>query len=135
MKDRRQSQIRSHTVTLGAVLMIMGSYAFAPSDTMFTANLARNGIEGLWGILMIGSGALLTYAGTPAHRFVRWAGNAAGMTVCGWTVVISWTGGILTPTLAACAVICVGCGFTLIRDALAGQKYRCMLKSTGQWEG
>ena len=134
MQDRRQSQIRTHTVTLGAVLIVMGAYAFAPFDTMFTTELARQGIEPLWGVLMVTSGAGLAYGGTTRNRLLRWAGNAAGMFVTGWTVAVSWTGGIITPTLAACGVICLGCAATMMRDAIAGQNYRCMLKATGRWE-
>ena len=134
MQDRRQSQIRTHSVTLGAVLVIMGSYAFAPFDTRFTANLAQYEVESLWGLLMITSGAMLAYAGTTQNRYARWAGNSSAMMTCGWTIGLSYSGGILTPTLAACGVICLGCAVTMMRDAVAGKKYRCMLRATGQWE-
>lgn len=134
VKDRRQTQVRTHTVTLGVILVVMGSYAFAPFDTMFTASLAREQIEALWGTLMIGAGILLAYSGSTQTRFVRWAGNTSAMLTTGWTIALSWSGGIITPTLAACGVICFGCAATMIRDAISSKKYRCMLRATGQWE-
>lgn len=134
MKDRRQPQVRTHTVTLGAVLIVMGAYAFAPFDTLFTQVLAKERVEELWGTLMISAGGLLVYTGATQSRLMRWAGNTSAMFVTGWTVVMCWQGSILTPTLAACGVICVGCAVTMMRDAANSRKYRCMLRSTGQWE-
>lgn len=121
-------------MTLGAVLVVMGMYAFSPMDTTFTATLARMGLEESWGVAMIVGGLTLGLSSTVHHRYARWVGNMGGMLVSGWTFSLCWTAGMLTPTVAACGVIAVGCVIAMMRDAFAGREYRCMLRETGQWE-
>lgn len=134
MRDRRRSRLRIHTLTLGALLAVMGMYAFAPMDTLFTSVLAHQGLEETWGVAMIAAGVTLGVSSTMSGRYARWSGNVAAMMASGWTFSLCWTSGLLTPTVAACGVISIGCGATMIRDALAGQRYRCMLRETGRWD-
>lgn len=134
MIDRRRNGIRINTLTLGAVFFVMGLYAFSPLDTLFTATLARLEIEEMWGSFMIAAGALLAFSATGHRRYVRWLGNTAGMLMGGLTFWICWSEALLTPTGAAMGVIAVGCLASMIRDAFAGQNYRCWLRQTGQWE-
>ena len=134
MNDRSQGRWRTHTITLGAVLVVMGLYAFSPFDTLFTATLARLDLETAWGTVMVGSGSLLALTAGTTHRYMRWAGNMGGMLAGGWTWASCWNHMMLTPTVAACAVIAVGCAVTMLRDAVYGRRYRCQMRQTQQWE-
>jgi hypothetical protein len=134
MRDRRRQPWRIHTMTLGAVLAVMGMYAFSPMDTSFTATLARMGLEEAWGVAMILGGLTLGVSAPMQRRYARWVGNMGGMMAAGWTFSLCWTAGILTPTVAACGVIAVGCAWAMLRDAFAGREYRCMVRQTGRWE-
>lgn len=133
--DRRRQSWRIHTVTLGAVLVVMGMYAFSPMDTMFTRTLALLGLEEVWGALMILAGLGLGFSANTTNKYLRWCGNLGGMLVCGWTFWLCRQFGPLTPTVAATGVICLGCLATMIRDALVGKRTRCMLRETGRWDG
>lgn len=131
--DRRRARLRTHTFTLGFVLVVMGCYAFSPIDTLFTQTLARLGVEDLWGAVLLASGGLLALSAASSHKYMRWAGNAAGGFAGMWTFGLCISEGLFTPTVAACGVIGIGCIATMVRDALSGQKYRCMMRQTGQW--
>lgn len=134
MYERRARRWRIHTMTLGAVLAAMGTYAFMPFDTLFTQTLARLELEHTWGVVMITCGGILAMSAGTTHRYGRWAGNLCGMIAGGWTWAICWAHGMLTPTVAACGVIAVGCAVTMARDAIHGKRVRCMMRRTQQWE-
>ena len=134
MTDRRQSRIHIHALTIAGVLICMGLYAFGPIDTWFTASLARMGIEHAWGWLMIGSGLLLSAAAVVPNRQLRWAGHAVAMFASAWTFWLMWPTGVMTPTVSGCGVIAIVCASWMLRDALDGKRFRCMLRETGRWE-
>lgn len=133
MNDRRRTW-RTHTLTLGAVLVAMGMYAFQSFDTRFTATLAQIGVEYVWGVLMVVSGLALGVTGGASNRFVRWLGNFSASLVCSWTFWLCWQFEVITPTAVACLVIAVGCAITMLRDALMGKRFRCVMRETGRWE-
>ena len=134
MRDRRKPGIRINTLTLGGVFIVMGMYAFSPFDTLFTATLARMGVEEMWGTFMLCAGTLLAISAGGHRRYLRWAANVSGMIMGGFTFWVCWVEAFLTPTAAAMGVIAVGCLASMVRDAIAGQNYRCWLRETGRWE-
>lgn len=122
--DRRRHSIRVHTITLGIVLSSLGFYAFSPLDTLFVRTLTKLGMEHEWGTVLVIAGALLSYSGVSRNRYVQWSGNFTASLVCGWTVMLFWLYGAITPTVSACGVIAFGCLFQMIRDACAGRQFR-----------
>ena len=134
MTDRRGHRVHIHALTIAGMLICMGLYAFGPIDTWFTAALARMGVEYAWGYCMVGAGVLLSLSAVLPHRRLRWAGHFAAMMASGWTFWLMWPTGVLTPTIAACGVIAIGCGASMIRNALDGKRTRCVLRETGRWE-
>jgi len=105
--DRRRSRQRTHTVTLGGVLVSLGAYAFGPYDTLFV------------------SGMLMVLSGFHRNRLLSWGANAVAGLVCGWTALLFIFGGVVTPTVSACLVIAVGAFASMLRDAFEGQRMRC----------
>ena len=136
MIDRRRSELRTDSATLGLVLMVMGWYAspWQPMDTTFTRVLDKQGLEDWWGILLLLIGTLKVFVSVVTHRptWLEKHWRHAQKTTSLLIVFISfWTffhfveAGLFTPTVLAMGVIGAGTLATMIRDAITKKSLRC----------
>lgn len=126
--DRRRRSARPGTVTIGALVASMGSYAFSGSETLFTILLGRMDLETEWGIIMFVTGLMQILSGLINHRLLMWASNTLVMLVCGWTYLLFALHGLFTPTINNCAILSIGALYTLVRDALDSKRCRVVAR-------
>ncbi len=136
MIDRRRSEIRTDTATLGLVVFVMGLYAspFSPMDTLFTKILGDAGLEYLWAFLMMLTGVCKICTGVISHpplwierhwpAFLTYT-NLAMVFVSWWTFLQFVAAEQYTPTVLALGAIGFGALGTLIRDAIKKKQLRC----------
>ena len=136
MLDRRRSEFRTDSATLGMILVVMGYFAspWQPDDTLFTRVLSEQGMEHVWGIVMMLTGAAkitVSLVMEPRPSILPYWDRIKVTTTLLLVFVSSWTflhfveAAIYTPTVLALGVIAFGALATLIRDSTTKKALRC----------
>ena len=136
MIDRRRSEFRTDSATLGAILVVMGWFAspWQPDDTLFTRVLSAHGLEHVWGIVMMltgGAKIVVSLVIKPRPSILPYWDRIKVTTTLLLVFVSSWTflhfveAALYTPTVLALGVIAIGALATLIRDATTRRGLRC----------
>jgi hypothetical protein len=134
--DRRRSEFRTDSATLGAILVVMGWFAspWQPDETLFTRVLASQGLEHVWGIVMMltgGAKIVVSLVLVPRPWIEPYWDRIKVTTTLLLVFVASWTflhfveAELYTPTVLALGVIAFGALATLIRDATTRKALRC----------
>jgi hypothetical protein len=134
--DRRRSEFRTDSATLGAILLVMGWFAspWNGDDTLFTRVLASQGLEHAWGIIMMltgGAKIVVSLVLIPRPWIEPYWDRIKVTTTLLLVFVASWTflhfveAELYTPTVLALGVIAFGALATLIRDATTRKALRC----------
>jgi hypothetical protein len=115
---------------------VMGWFAspWQPDDTLFTRVLSQQGLEHVWGIVMMltgGAKIVVSLVMQPRPSILPYWDRIKVTTTLLLVFVSSWTflhffeANIFTPTMLALGVIGVGALATLIRDATTKKALRC----------